>query len=160
MSNYDGLNLPQLLARMHDVVVPEPIAWTPQTPGWLVVAATLLVAALIAAHAMLIRWRTNRYRREALARLKAIETDLLNAPSICAQEIGALLKRTALAAYPRVEVAQLHGVEWAHFLCRSCNDDPEVREAAERLAGAAYRLHADPTTLISPARRWIVEHRA
>ena len=34
MTPYEGLSLPELLALMHELVLPEPVAWTPQTVGW------------------------------------------------------------------------------------------------------------------------------
>ncbi len=147
---YDGLNLPQLLDLMHDLVEPEAVAWTPQTVGWLVVALWLLAVLLLAAARAVESRRRNRYRRAALAELDSIES---------AGSLAALLKRTALVAYPRTEVASLYGAEWADFLRRSCPRDRVVDESADALATVAYRRHADVDALVRPARRWIRRHR-
>lgn len=160
MSDYDGLNLPDLMALMHELVMPEPVSWLPETPGWWVAFGWLSVIAVIGATEVVRRRRRNRYRREATMLLKAIELQLHSEPAAVAAQIAALLKRTALVAYPRPTVAHLYGAEWARFLRETVSDDPEVAAAAERLASAAYRPDADGMSLVKPAQRWIRIHRA
>ena len=160
MNQYDGLNLPELLALMHDLVVPEPVPWLPQTPGWLIVLGWLVAAVILAAWQIVKRRRRNRYRRDALAELRAIDTEANTDPAIAAQRIATVLKRTALVAYPRADVARLYGTEWARFLTESAGNDPQVASVAEDLAAAAYRPTVDPKELSGPARRWIRLHRA
>ena len=152
-SPYKGLNLPQLLDRMHDIVLPEPVSLLPATDGWLVLAGWLAAVALILGIRARLRFKANAYRREALAQL-----DALAAPS--GLELGMLLRRTAIAAFPRTRVASLYGDEWAAFLCQSANDDPVVAAAAADLARAPYRPDINADALVAPARRWIEVHRA
>jgi len=160
VSEYEGRNLPQLMELMHDLARPEPVTWLPQTAGWWVLAGWLLVIGSLAIGYASARWYRNRYRREALGLLKAIEsgTDI----GAAGPEIASVLKRTALVAYPRLEVASLHGTAWADFLRDSSNCDPAVERSAVELAGAAYRrdTSVDGETLIAAARRWIKIHRA
>jgi predicted negative regulator of RcsB-dependent stress response len=160
LSQYDGLNLPELLALMHDLVVPDPVPWLPQTPGWWIVLGWLVAVVILAAWQIVRRRRRNRYRRDALAELKTIvsQPDIDSAQA--AQRIAAVLKRTALAAYPRADVASLYGADWARFLTESAGNDAQIANAAEDLAAAAYRPGADPHKLSRPARRWIRLHRA
>jgi hypothetical protein len=159
MTNYEGLSLSQLLDLMHDLVRPEPIAWTPQTVGWTVVAVWLVaVVVLIIWHRIKV-WRRNRYRREALAELRAISGQDL-APQVMASAIATLLKRTALAAYDRERVADLYGSEWADFLRRSSANDRLVNKNADALCNAAYSSSAHGPDLVKPAQRWIQVHRA
>lgn len=160
MSQYDGLNLPELLALMHDIVVPDPVTWLPQTPGWLIVLGWLVAVVCLAAWQVVKRWRRNRYRRDALAELRAIASGPDVDTAQAAQRIANVLKRTALVAYPRADVASLYGAEWARFLTESAGNDPQVADAAEELAAAAYRPGADPKSLSRPAQRWIRLHRA
>ena len=112
---------------------------------------------MLAVHAYRTRQK-NRYRREALGRLKEIASrrDEPGVPG----EIALLLKRTALAVYPRAQVAHLYGADWARFLCKSTNDDSRVKKAAPDLAAAAYRNDVEGAALIKPAKRWIKVHRA
>ncbi len=160
MNDYEGLNLPQLLALMHESAVPDPVSWMPQTLGWLIAFAWLVaVVSIVAWHRYRI-WQRNRYRREALTQLKAIETQYADNPSVTAGQIAILIKRTALAAYPRHRVAQLYGALWAQFLRDAAGKDAVIEQTAGHLATAAYRTDVDGSALIKPARRWIAAHRA
>lgn len=156
MNEFEGLNLPQLMERMHGLARPEPAAWFPQTIGWWVVASGLLAIGLLAAGHGYARWGRNRYRREAIELLNAIESGTGKAGPL----VASVLKRTALVAYPRQQVASMHGTTWAEFLRTSCDHDPVVETAAADLAGAAYRRDIDGDALIGPARRWVEVHRA
>ena len=164
MSDYEGRNLPQLIELMHDLARPEAVSWLPQTVGWWVIGAWLLVLAFLGVGYAYLHWRRNRYRREAITLLQAIETGAVAGTSLATagEKIAVLLKRTALVAYSRAEVASLHGSAWADFLCVSCNYDPVVERAAVDLAGAAYRRDANSNgdALFAAARRWIEVHRA
>lgn len=159
MNDYEGLNLPQLLELMHDLVRPEPVSWMPQTPGWWIALAWLTAVIVILLWHRYRAWRRNRYRREALATLRSIEANSVDEKQVAGQ-IAILLKRTALAAYSRKEVAQLYGSEWAKFMCEAASKDPIFGQSAEQLATAAYRADSDGKALIAPARRWIKMHRA
>jgi len=145
---------------MHGLVMPDPVPLLPVTPGWLILSVWLLAVSIMAARYLLGQRRLNRYRREALAVLKTIEGEIDLSPAESAQRIAALLKRTALAAYPRQRVASLTGADWAQFLRESTNNDQQIADAAEMLAAAAYRPDADGRDLSAPARRWIRLHRA
>lgn len=160
MNPYEGLNLVDLLELLHAPVMAEPVSWVPQTIGWQVVGVWLGILAVLGAWHAFQYWRRNRYRREALDALADIEAELDDAPGRTATEIGALVKRTALAVYPRAEVAHLYGADWAAFLCESAANDAEVTQSAGDIASAAYRTDIDPRSLIGPARRWIKVHRA
>lgn len=160
MSQYDGLNLPQLLDLMHELASPEPVPWWPQTPGWWIVAGWLLAVLALAAWQLIKRRRRNRYRRIALAEINSLAARRDMQPDESAQHIAAVLKRTALVAYPRTEVASLHGAEWARFLVESAGNDAQIAAAANLLASAAYRPDADPEALRNPASRWVRLHRA
>ena len=160
MNRYEGLNLPQLLDLMHELVLPEPVSWMPQTVGWPVIVVWLIAVVLSAGWYGFKRWQKNRYRREALAELESLKAQAKTDPSAAAGEIAALVKRTALAAFPRQTVANLHSADWARFLCESAGNDAQVEHAAAQIAVAAYRTDVDGNALIAPARRWIEVHRA
>ena len=160
MNPYEGLNLPQLIELMHELVVPEPVSWIPATTGWLVIGGWLLAVAGIALREFILHRRRNRYRRDAAAMLRELAARTEADPEGVTQGICTVLKRTALQAYPRETVASLSGPDWAQFLCETSNDDPVVVAAATQLATAAYRRDPDPGELLAPAQRWIRVHRA
>jgi hypothetical protein len=154
------LDLSELLDLMHGLVMPGAVSMLPMTPGWWILSCWLFAVLVLACLYLLKRRRRNRYRREALTVLKSIERESDLSPPESAQRIAALLKRTALAAYPRQQVASLSGSEWARFLIESANEDRQISEAAGMLAAAAYRPDVDGRELSAPARRWIRLHRA
>jgi len=160
VSEYEGLNLPQLMELMHGLSEPEPVSWMPETPGWLILLAWLLAVVVLLIRHLVLRRRASRYRRRAEKALGRIAEGAASNPAGAATQIATLLKHTALIAYPRAEVASLHGDDWARFLCESSNNDPAVVRAAGLFALAGYRPDADAGELIAPARRWIRVHRA
>ncbi|MGI9325627.1 MAG: DUF4381 domain-containing protein [Pseudomonadales bacterium] len=159
MSGYEGLNLPQLLDLLHDIVRPEPVPFTPQTVGWAVIGIWLVLCIALIAWNRIVHWHRNRYRREALITLKNIATSTQKTSVPATLQIATLLKRTALVAYPRTQVANLYGSQWATFLKQSSKGDKQIVAAADMLASAAYRADVDSKELIKPARRWIKIHR-
>ena len=134
----------------------RPPAMTPQTPGWWVLLAWALLLGLLAGLRARRRWVANRYRRDALAMLAAVADD----DGQGAATIAGIVKRTALAAYPRSEVASLWGPEWARFLVRSSHEDTLVAEGAERLAEASWRTDIRVSEVNATAQQWIRVHRA
>jgi hypothetical protein len=160
MTRFEGLNLPQLFELLHDLVRPEPIAWTPQTIGWLLVLVWAVTVCGLLIWNRIQHWRRNRYRREALAELREISAREKLDQQAMANAIATLLKRTALAAYERDQVAHLYGKDWAEFLRRSSRNDGLVGCNADALGSAAYSNAANGHDLLAPAKRWIQVHRA
>ena len=160
MTEYEGLQLSQLMDLMHDLVRPEPVVWTPQTIGWAVVAVWAVTVVAILLWHFIRRWRRNRYRREAMQELSDLESQEGLDGQAVASAIATILKRTALAAYDRPQVADLYGQEWADFLCTSSANDSVVQEHAVAISNAAYAKDANGAELYMPVRRWIKVHRA
>lgn len=156
-------NGPDPLTGLQDLAVPAPPSWLPpEGPGWLLLGL-LLLAALAWAGRRFGHWRRRtRYRREALAELDALATAPAGPQALVA--ISALLKRTALVAYPREAVASLAGTAWREFLCAS--GTPEFADAAcDPLFDAGYRAHCataahERAAVLAAARQWIRAHRA
>ena len=153
---YQGLNLPQLFELMHDIVPPEPVSWLPQTQGWWVLLVWIVAVSVLTAIKWVQKRRRNRYRREAVRLIDRVDTG----SEAAATAIARIVKRTALAAYERKDVASLHGDQWAEFLVRSSGNDPGVEESAKLIASAAYRPGIDARDIVIPAKRWIRVHRA
>ena len=98
-----------------------------------------------------------RYRRVALRTLRQIQ-ERGPGPQAAA-ELAVLLKKTALAAWPRTRVASLSGDDWSNFLVHT----GASKTAAQRLSAAAYSdLTSDPAAhnrLCEEAARWIRGHQ-
>ena len=135
------------LQNLRDIVVPEPPPLWPPAPGvWV-----LMVIALAVLIALTLTWwrarARNAYRRAGLALLENART---------AREINIILKRVALAVWPRPEIAPLYGDEWAAFLDGSCSrtrfttlgtveDHFEPSPELHRLASTWIRHHRAPS---------------
>jgi len=141
------------LDKLNDFYQPPAPAWTPQTVGWYVlfVIAGLLVIWVTVHQTR--KWFANRYRRAALR-----ELDLLPA-----NEFSALLKRTALAAWPRERVASLSGAEWLKFLNEATGDETFHSPPADRIEEIALQpvtlSNEDEHALRRTVATWIRRHR-
>jgi hypothetical protein len=109
---------PASLENLHDIVVPEAVGWWPVAPGWYVLALLVITVVVWFGFRRLRRWRRNAYRREALKALAALEADGIpvGTESAVLAQAAILLRRVALSAYPRRQVATLVGERWLAFL--------------------------------------------
>jgi hypothetical protein len=146
------------LQKLNDIVLPPPVSWWPQTWGWAVLGALLAAAAAWWGWRAWRHWKANRYRREALAELDRLET---GSPVILAEALPELLKRVALAAWPRKTVAPLSGPDWVSFLRTNGGAAGFSDDAARLLDDLEYRAAPDAEASRSAARavrRWIEGH--
>jgi hypothetical protein len=135
------------LSNLHDIVVPAPPPLFPPAPGvWI-----LLIIAVAVVLALALWWRRararNAYRRAGLTLLKNART---------AREVNIVVKRVALAAFPRSTVAPLWGDAWVAFLDRTCrrarfssleevDADAEASSMMRSMAGTWIQRHDAPT---------------
>ncbi len=160
---------PGSLQNLHDIVVPDPASFWPPAPGWYALAVLVLMLAVWTVSQLYIAWKNNRYRREALA-----ELDRLAAGSSQAEyrigvlrQLNALLKRTALAVWPRTEVADLSGDRWLAFLDRTGGTTSFGREPVSLLSEISFARQdklsnlpdARVAELMAAARKWIKKHK-
>ncbi len=144
---------PTSIDRLHDLVLPPPEPLWPPTPGWSIVLLTIAFIALGFILKWVIRWQSNRYRREAI--------HLLDHPETTTAMFSSIIKRAALTKWPRSEIADLTGSRWLEFLDRSADMDSFATGPANKLEAAAF----DPTSIIHDdalkraARVWIIQHR-
>jgi len=133
------------LQNLRDIVEPEPPPLWPPAPGVWVVLVVVLAVVL----ALLLWWRRARahsaYRRAGLALLLDART---------ARDVNVILKRVALAVFPRPRVAPLYGDQWVAFL------DGTGSGARFASLGAIDPGAEASRTLRSQAGTWIRHHRA
>jgi hypothetical protein len=132
------------LSRLADIrLPPPPPLWPPAPAVWLLLVVVLALAG-IAVFQWLAWRRRHVYRRAGI-------TLLSTAASV--REVSVVLKRVALAAYPRERVASLVGAEWVEFLRGSGaagGIDVLAAAAPDEAAGAELKRSA---------RAWIKTHR-
>jgi hypothetical protein len=141
------------LRMLHDYYQPAPPAWTPQTVGWYGLFVTVLLSFLWLGIRSTLSWFKNRYRREAVRGVAVA------APA----QFSILLKRAALAAWPREEIASLSGEAWLDFLNRTGTSEPfrtspgnQIEEIALNESPASEE---DELALRRLAMKWIRRHR-
>ncbi|MEN8253875.1 MAG: DUF4381 domain-containing protein [Verrucomicrobiota bacterium] len=135
---------------LYDIVEPAPVSWWPPAPGWWILFAVAGIAIVfLLIHRLRCR-RKNAYRRAALAELGKAES---------ADEVAAILRRTALAAYPRKAIASRHGNEWIEWLETTASIP--LPDTAKKSMASVYsndETHTEP--LRDYARAWILQHPA
>jgi Domain of unknown function (DUF4381) len=159
----------EAIRSLADIVSPPPVSWMPQTWGWAALALLVVLLAIWGAWRWHQHRQANRYRRDALAELADLE-QRLDAPQSRAEALAAipvLLKRTALAAWPREVVSPLSGSAWVAFLRANAGGATFPDKAAALLDDAEYRgaqaLEAfgkdEARAVGAAARQWIEGHR-
>jgi hypothetical protein len=157
------------LANLHDIVVPPPVSWWPLAWGWYLLGAMLLAGLAWG----LVRWRAhrraNRYRDLALSELDALSASVGDPArrSGALSTLPVLLKRVALAAWPRGQIAGLSGAAWWRVLDESGADGVFGKGHGPRLERLSYGREPDTDLseteaqdLLRAARAWIRGHRA
>ena len=123
------------LQNLNDIVVPAEVAWWPLAPGWYVLVSVVLVLLAYLIYRKLQQVKKNRYRVLALRELSQLRQGARTADWL---QLPALLKRAALSAWPRSEVAALSGEDWHRFLDRTAATDQFCSGAGSVLDSLAY----------------------
>ena len=132
---------PTSLQNLHDIVTPAPVAWLPPAPGWYALGVSVLLLLAWFSVKTYSNWRRNRYRREALLALRQIEKGLAD-PAQHQQllpRLPELVKRTAIVAYGRAQVACLNGADWLDFLDKTGSTDLFTKGSGQLLTDCSYR---------------------
>ena len=140
------------LENLHDIVLPPNVSWWPPSPAWFFLFALLMGLFVWKAYRVAQHWRANAYRREALSSLTRCDS-----PTAIAE----LLRRTALAATPRTQVASQTGEGWIDWLAAHLNE-PIPDPVRKQLMEGVYATAHDPGNLDelrSFAARWIAHHQ-
>lgn len=147
-----------------EIVAPLAVPFTPQTAGWVALFVLLFLAAAWSATRALRRYRANAYRRAALSELASLRSAASGSERDRAMaELPGLLKRCALLAFTREQVAGLSGERWLVFLEHTAPG--ALDQAAKQTLATLVVNDADqvPRTqdqaLLQGAERWLREHR-
>ena len=139
------------LSNLRDIVMPDAPPFWPPAPGlWVALAMVAAILLLVAWRLYTVRNR-NAYRKAGLMLLGSAET---------AYDVSVVLKRVALAVFPRDQVASLYGDDWAAFLHKTCprsyfkalvssNSGAEPDEDLVELASTWIRHHRVPKSTIA-----------
>ena len=151
---------PDPLAQLRDYHLPEPVAWWPPAPGWWLLALLVLAGCAMGVWLFLARHRQTAALRAALRELRALKTAHANDGDNLelVRGLSRLLRRFALARFPRVRVAGLTGADWLTFLDSHVRDKVFSQGAGRALVEAPYRSQAEipAAELIALVEQWIV----
>ncbi len=135
---------------LRDIVEAAPVPWWPPAPGWWILAAVVMITAIAFGIRCWRQWTASAYRRAALKELESAAT---------VPAVADILKRTALAAWPRADVAPLSGSDWCDWL-RQTGTAELSADVADALGGGVYAgAEAASRPLIEFADGWIRTHR-
>ena len=148
---------PGSLADLREMVPPASPPWWPPAPGWFGLAAVIAIALAWWWRCRWLQRRANAYREVAVDEIERL------AAGGRLDELSAVLRRTALAAYPRHDVVPMVGADWIAFLNATGGDF--TGEVADLLLRVTYDRRAAPPSaavrdaLLDTARRWVSRHR-
>lgn len=156
-------NLIDLLAELEDIRIPEPVSYMPQTVGWVVLAGLIVAALGLTFWAWRRHRAANAYRRQALQALDQLEQTSVS-PEVQVTATAAVLRGTALVAFPRSEVASLTGQDWSDFLNKTGKAVFDRKDDHVLLmsvyAGKPDLASGDAELFVRNAKLWITSHRA
>lgn len=147
---------------LRDIHLPGAIGWWPPAPGW-----WLLLAVFVLLVVAVLFWLRYRRRRrlaattQALAELKAIESDFHagNCDAKAAvQRLSVLMRRLSISLFPRSEAAGLTGERWLRFLDRGLPQPAFSTGPGRVLHEGPYRPsveEAEVEPLLGLCRDWI-----
>ena len=136
------------LSKLRDIHLPEPVSAWPPAPGWWILA--ILSISLI----IWISWKLwKRYQQRHLLRISnrtitELQQDYANHQNshLLIKQYSMLLRRIALARFPRQQVASLTGTTWLEFLDKSAATNLFNSEIGQLLLNGPYQK---PGTKIS-----------
>lgn len=149
------------LAALHPLREPAVIGWWPPAPGWWLLLAICLIGIALLAYVVLRKYRLNAYRRRALQQLLALHNGHRETgdDQHYIEQINALLKSVALAAYPRAEVAARHGESWRTFLNSNLPPERQLDAGFDHAVYQEGTPQLDTNRLHAAAQHWIKHHK-
>ncbi|MEM9102232.1 MAG: DUF4381 domain-containing protein [Pseudomonadota bacterium] len=130
--------MPDPLAQLKDIHLPEPIHWWPLAPGWWLVLLVIVVLICF----VIYRWR--RHKKVSTSIVTHLQTDFDRIQRIYRQQgnddvmlkqMLLLMKTVAIHTYGRRKTAALTGTAWSQFLTQEFPQivlTPATRECIEK----------------------------
>lgn len=152
------------LQSLHDIHLPDPIYWWPLAPGWYVLTSVFFLLLLITGWFALQRYKNARPKRHALRLLQTYKQQYQEEknPQLTCARVSELLKRVALAYFPREKVASLSGDQWLLFLHQTGRNTDFMKLRHALLVWPYQRIRPHPgdetlNQLLDTAHHWIAQ---
>ena len=132
---------------LRDIRLPEPILWWPPAPGWWIVLLVIVLGSGVALWSH-YRHRT-RFRRAVDREFKRLSRsyDRLGDASGLLADLSILMRRAAITAGERVDIAALSGRDWLRYLDQGLDGKPFSEGPGAIMADGPYR---GPASLRDP----------
>ena len=159
---------PASLQNLNDIVLPEAVGWWPLASGWYFLLGLLLIILVWFIYTSIKHRINNRYRRTALHQLQLLAPEVNKADKrdSVLRQIPILLKRTALTAYPRRQLASLTGKNWYDFLNSKVGTPPFTESICNSLDNISYSVGSLDTVdaeaaseLMKACKHWLKHHQ-
>ena len=145
------LNLVELLDLLEPIPEPPPISLWPQTIAWIWLAIALAAVATWLGRRWIVARRRNAYRRAALKQIGIAGEDPV--------KLAEIVRRAALAGFPRSHTAGLYGDDWLAFLDQSYDGNGFSEGPGRALATSPYAGATQTPGLAHLAAEWVRRHR-
>jgi len=146
------------LQDLRDVHLPDPISWWPPAFGWWMILGLLIIVGSLIIWAWVYRQRT-RPRRLALAKLREVKLQYAahSDDQWAITQLSHLIRRVALAMFPRSHVAGLSGQSWLQFLDTTGHTNQFSDGPGQALCSDPYQSHGHRAVsdLMPLIERWI-----
>ena len=153
------------LAQLRDLHLPQAVADWPPALGWWLLAGLVLFGLVWFMRALYRRYQSNAYRRFAQRELTAIVAEHATTQDArrALSALQFLMKRVAMTAFNRAEVAALTGVAWTQFLDATSATSQFSLGPGELLIDGPYEATQDHssqelTALFSICAEWLKNH--
>ena len=159
---------PASLQNLNDIVLPEFADWWPLASGWYFLLGLLLIVLVWFIYTSIQRRINDRYRRTALHQLQLLAQDIDRADKrdFALRQVPILLKRTALTAYPRRQLASLTGKRWHDFLNSKVSTPSFTESSCYSLDNISYSVgnldtvNAEAASeLLKACKHWLKHHQ-
>ena len=145
------------LQGLRDVHLPPPISLWPPAPGWWITLGLVMMGV------MLCLWILRNRRRKQSCRLAMNELSAIKQyyethrdDQWLIQRLSVMVRRYALARFPRTEVAGLAGMAWLQFLDRSGRTNQFTDGIGHLLSSGPYQQQAvSAAELVPLVEQWI-----
>ena len=145
------------LQELRDVHLPDPISLWPPAPGWWVIFGLVMMGVIVFLWILRNRHRMP-VRRLAMKELRAIKQyyDIHQDDQWLVQRLSVMIRRYAIATFPRNEVAGLVGISWLQFLDRSGRTNQFTDGIGHLLSSGPYQQQAvSAAELVPLVEQWI-----
>lgn len=147
------------LAQLKDIHLPQPVSDWPMAMGWIVLFSAVFLSLVIYFWLTLKRWRLIKARRYVLNRLGQLKSEYAHEEDAVAIaiELSQLLRRAALSAFPRKDVAGLKSHAWLAFLDQTGNTTAFTQGPGRALQFAPYQSQTtyEVNALFLAVHRWV-----